>query len=158
MGIALILLASASTYLGDGFLQFTRSPALLRDRIEIQVGVLSREGDGKTNYWARRIRTTTKSRTVQWADGRTCSGLEASLRQLSGLVHPKFAVPGLEESDNLVIAVDGVGYSITSQATFDQQIGYLKYSSNRGTPLAAWVDASLALLAPCWQDVQPLKG
>ncbi len=67
---------------------------------------------------------------------------------------PRIQVPGVKDpaaDDQITLTMDGVGYSLNSGARYGSRVSStIRFTSNLGTPLAAWVEESLQKLAPCW--------
>jgi len=61
--------------------------------------------------------------------------------------------------DELVITADGVAYTLEAPAQYGNILGsHIRFNSNIGTPLAAWVDESFRKLEPCWSKEPPSDG
>ena len=156
IGTALIALAAAAPGLGDGFAQFSRSPALRKERVEVAVGVLGTDrASGKTLYWARRVVTDRSGPVTTFADSNTCPSIHHVLDGLAKLEVPTPQVPGLNQPDEFKIIMDGTGYRLTASTQYAGQLGQVTFGSNIDTPLAAWIDDSLARLQGCWTHLPP---
>ena len=88
---------------------------------------------------------------VAWADSATCPAVRETVRAMSGLPVPRITSP--YDGRGVALILDGVGYSFEGPASGSN--GRIAFSSNAGTPLAAWVDARLAALQPCWSAAKP---
>jgi hypothetical protein len=53
------------------------------------------------------------------------------------------------------IVLDGIEYRLKAPASYAGAPGTVEITSNIGTPLANWVEASLVALEPCWKDTMP---
>lgn len=88
-----------------------------------------------------------------WTNSRTCPAVRIVLERLHALKPPAIVPPGFDPQSTEIL-VDGTAYDLmvpTADAVGQSRI---TWSSNIGTPLAAWVDDSLALLKPCWSMVE----
>lgn len=154
---ALLLAAAAAAQLSDGFVQFSRSPALRRERTDVAVGVLQRDAvSGTTTYWARRTTQTFDGKVETWTDSTRCAALVTALQAMRKLPPPEIAVPGMENRET-TITLDGVGYRLTTRAVYAGSDVTFSLESNVHTPLADWVEASLRSMAGCWQDSVPVR-
>ena len=124
----------------------------------------------RTKRLAYRMRLTrrqiSRPAEILWADSRMCPAMLPVLRALQTLPPPRPSVPGIEPMPGADI-VDGVGYQLRVPAHFagggkvrsrlalGSSDGQMWFYSNLGTPLADWVDKSLAALQRCWSPVEP---
>lgn len=97
------------------------------------------------------------TRTLTWADSRTCSGLVDSVAAMEGLELPNLSVPVFGSQDIPLLTLDGVGYELRSRMSlWGDHAGYdTLISSNVGTPLADWVENFRSTAEPCWTSDQP---
>lgn len=156
--LSLLALASVSAdQLGDGFAHFSRHPALVRDHAHVAVGVLERDRQsGQTIYWACRTTETREGKSVTWTDSRACPALRGVLLDMRQLPRPVIAVPGMEDAP-LPLTLDGVDYRLSTTAHYASGGVELSFNSNVGSPLAAWVEASLRSLDRCWTATVPVR-
>lgn len=155
---ALIIAASltAAPPFDLSWIEFSRSPALNSATDRVELGTLGMDRNGKELlYWLRRSVTIRDQVTVTWVDSRTCPAVRGALVALQSLPMPRPAPYGLG-GDNTDIILDGVSYSLRIPAAYGRQGAQLMLSSNVGTPLAAWVEASFAALEPCWSPRPPV--
>lgn len=129
-----------------------REEALSRRMVRID---MASEWDVKAKRFEHKFRLISRGHEGEmatlWASSRTCEGAE-EVASLAGLPLPRPQTPSFDTE----IIVDGVGYSVTVQVGYGRQSsGPLTFSSNVGTPLAAWVDGAIAKLEHCWSPVEP---
>ena len=150
---ALALLASQPVPADDGWARFSAHHALSRVSIEVAIGTM-RSDKGAVIYWVRR---TTK-RPGQWAeisrtDSARCPAILAMLRSMRTLPAPRPAPP-LPGNTDIIVTADGTRYELHAPAAYPgMSEGAMTLSSNVGTPLADWVERSLAALGPCLPPV-----
>ncbi|WP_010184185.1 hypothetical protein [Sphingomonas sp. PAMC 26605] len=165
-GIAMLLalaLQAASTLPapGDGFAEhafahFSRAPALAHSSETVDVALAYVPYSTAPAAYTMRLtrRRFQQSDAIFWADSRSCPAMRPVLDAMRAVALPNPRVPGIDSDGDIIM--DGAGYRLTTMARFaDGQDGELGYSSNVGTPLAAWVDHSLAALARCWSSRPP---
>ena len=150
---ALALLASPPVPADDGWARFSAHHARSRVEIDVAIGT-TRSDKGDIIYWVRR---TTK-RPSQWAevsrtDSVRCPAILAMLRSMRDLPAPRPAPPLLDNAD-IIVTADGTTYALTAPAAYPgKSAGEMTLSSNVGTPLADWVERSLAALSQCLPPV-----
>ena len=151
--------AAIPTELGPAWAEFSRQPALERIKETVEIGTLGRErSTGKLRYWLRYTRTGNGVEQVRWADSATCTAVRQVLEDMREIETPQLNPPGVVPNQRISITVDGVGYLLRAPATFGDRTGNLTMSSNIGTPLADWVEASVKRLENCWTEVQPKRS
>lgn len=92
--------------------------------------------------------------TVVWADSRTCAAVRPVLAAMRAMTLPHPSVLGIDPPGAIV--VDGTEYRLRTEAGYAHaRHAWIDIGSNRNTPLAAWVDRSLAALARCWSSRPP---
>jgi hypothetical protein len=134
----------------DGWARFSAHQA--RSRIEVDVTIGStRSARGDVIYWIRR---STK-RPGQWVevsstDSVRCPAVLAMLQSMHDLPAPRPAPP-VQGGGDIVVTADGTDYEL--HAPIASPGMEVTLSSNVGTPLAAWVEQSLAALGPCLPPV-----
>ena len=147
------------------FMTFTRSPSQVGDDVSVEVGVL--RGEGRLQFWFRRTvpkRAEDGSETtpeIGWTDTRRCPGARDAVVAATQIEPPSIHVPGIpvRPDGSVVLSMDGVRYAIRASAHYDSYVGHdMVFESNVGTPLANWVEGSLAILAPCWSAEEPLHN
>lgn len=165
MLLLVLLLQAASPVLpqprADGFSQrawghFSRSPLLGHASEIVDVTI---DYDRRTHASTYALRLTRKrfsqAGEVLWADSRTCPAVRRVLTSMQTLALPSITVPGLDRYPGNIV-IDGVAYSLRAPALFvGRGGGQAVFTSNVGTPLATWVDRSLAALGPCWSALAP---
>jgi hypothetical protein len=153
MLIAFLALQAALPLTADeGWGRFSAHRYLAHVEIDVAIGTVRGSNKGNPIYWVRR---TTK-RPRQWVevsstDSVRCPAILTMLRSMRDLPAPRPAPPPPPDNDDIVVTADGVGYELhapVASAGMDVTL-----SSNTGTPLAAWVEQSLAALGPCLPPV-----
>ena len=158
--IAASLLAMLADPTGpDPFLSFSRDPATDTTRTVVEVGILRTDGRN-ADYWLKRTQFTNGTEEVSesWTDSENCPAARSAVRSAVDLTPPQVSVPGVDmvEDGSYRITLDGVQYELTSSAHYDSNIGSeIRFTSNVGTPLSEWVEASLIAMAECWGDAPP---
>lgn len=153
--------ASVAPNLRDAFAErafahFSRAPALAHSSETVDVALVRAPYSTAPPAYTMRLtrRRFQQPDAIFWADSRTCPALRPVLDALRAVVAPHPQVPGIDPYGDIIL--DGVGYRLKTMARFPNgQDGDLSYSSNVGTPLAAWIDRSLAALARCWSATAP---
>jgi len=157
MLVALLLQAVAADAFDQGaWGRFSRSPALAHRTERVAIATDGRDdGQQGTLHYKLRLTTTAPERpdTVLWANSRTCPAVRKVVASLRTLAPPRPAPPGFDEP--AAILLDGVGYELSVPALDPYGQSRVTWRSNVDTPLAAWVDRSLAALAPCWSPAPP---
>jgi hypothetical protein len=51
------------------------------------------------------------------------------------------------------MTLDGAGYRLSTRALYSGKMSEVVVQSNVDTPLARWIDQTLAALAPCWRGM-----
>ncbi len=87
--------------------------------------------------------------SVTWTSTNNCRGALPQLQALEKLELPQVDLPGFGK-DLEVLVLDGADYRLRSPALYSGDRSDLIVRSNVDTPLARWVDQTLAVLAPCW--------
>ena len=154
-----IALLAAVQQAGDPFLSFTRTPATEAVATTVEVGILRTDGRN-ADYWLKRTQFTNGAQQVteSWTDTDRCPAARAPIRAAVDLAPPQLHVPGVDmtEDGSYRLTLEGVEYELTSRAHYDSNIGSeIRFSSNVGTPLGRWVEATLESLDDCWSDTQP---
>lgn len=148
----LAALANPSVELGPAWAEFSRSPALKREKTTVEIGTLGFDrARGELRFWLRRTVSRHGKEQVMWADSGTCPALRAALAAMRDLPVSRFAPPGFSRGRSIIM--DGIGYSLRSYS--DE--GSLTMNTNVGTPLASWVDNTLQALSPCWTATIPKR-
>jgi hypothetical protein len=147
----LTLLASALMPL-EPWLSFRREPSF-HEPLVVEVGTLHTKGP--TAYWFKLTTDKGDGKTIQWTDTDRCPAARSVLRAVRNLEMPPATVPFLD-NDDVVVTADGIIYELQGDAAYGDSSAYgFKISSNTGTPLARWVDESLATLSECWSKDEP---
>lgn len=114
---------------------------------------------GGVGYLAvRRIVTGYHAPDVeQWAVASECPGAHAVLLDLEALQPPRIDVPTIGRDDHQGPGLDGVSYKLfVRYPTWPDSFAYkMSFSTNEGSPLAAWTDRLRAVLTPCWTTTRP---
>ncbi|WP_271079373.1 hypothetical protein [Aurantiacibacter sp. MUD61] len=141
------------------FMTFTRNPSQVGDDVTVEVGVL--RGEGRLQFWFRRVSIAQDDRTstIQWTDTQRCPAARDAVVASTQIAPPRVLVPGIpvRPDGSVILSLDGVQYSLRTSAHYDSYGGNeLYFTSNIDTPLANWVEGSLAILEECWSDDAPL--
>ncbi|NEX94133.1 hypothetical protein [Caulobacter sp. 17J65-9] len=164
LALMLLALSAAPDPLADETLvRFSRDPVLRRTSVEVSVGRIAGDPREPARYWLRRTerdgaRGRTPSETFTWTDTQRCPAALAVLREAAALETPRPMISGLVEPEGgyLPVVADGALYALTIEGAYDGQIGpTLTVATGPATPLADWVEASLATLEPCWSSRRP---
>ena len=149
----------------DPFMTFSRSPSQVGEPEIVEVGVL--RGEGRQQFWFRRTvprraedGTVTTSDT-SWTDTRRCPAARDAVVAATQIEPPSIHVPGIpvRPDGSVILSMDGVRYAVRASSHYDSYVGHdMVFESNVNTPLANWVEGSLAILAPCWSDEAPLHN
>lgn len=154
IGIALALAAPTNDpFAARAWGQFSRSPALAGggETVDIAGGGVP----GAVEYQLRLTQRSLDGAPAQrWADSRTCPAVHTVMARLHALKLPAIVPPGFEPSPREIL-VDGTGYSLTTTVADPVGASRVTWTSNIGTPLAAWIDDSFARLKSCWTSAPP---
>jgi hypothetical protein len=93
-----------------------------------------------------------EGRFAGWADTIRCPGSREALERLTGLQMPQPLVPGLLSNDRSEAIMDGWSYGLETRGDGPYRGSYLKLTADAGSPLASWIDDTLAILEPCWDE------
>ncbi|MGY2734439.1 hypothetical protein [Sphingomonas sp. UYP23] len=149
---------SADPFGERAFAHFSREPLLshVSESVDAAVTVNARS-DAPIAYTLRLTRRQpSHPATIVWADSRTCPAVRSALMAMRAVTAPHPSVPGIDAPGAMVI--DGTGYRLRAQAGYAHgRPAWIDLGSNRGTPLAAWVERSRGALARCW-SAQPPPG
>lgn len=154
--LAIVLEAAVPTpdvFASRAWGRFSRGPALAGDDETVEIAL-----DGSTgNRPEYKLRLTRQSpgRPAErlWTNSRTCPAVRVVLERLRALTPPPIVPLGFEPQSQEVI-VDGIGYSLTAPLADPFGRAKITWTSNMGSPVAAWVDDSLIRLKPCWSVVE----
>lgn len=148
----LALLADASPPpLPRQWAQFTRSGALNHVTETVDIATGDNGGGATFRYKLRLTRQAISSAPVtMYADSATCPAIPSIIASMQNIKMPSPAPYGVRGGGLIVMMLDGAGYSLTAPSS--DVMGSLTISSNIGSPLATWVDASIADLASCWTE------
>lgn len=134
--------------------QFSRAAAFNRLREAVDITSGEQQSGAPAAY---RLRFTRQVPTnhgrdyktqVQWADSASCPAIRPVMAAMVDITMPHpapYGVPGQE----MAIVLDGPTYRLTVPSS--DAGGEMAISSSSGSPLAAWVDHPLEVLAPCWK-------
>lgn len=151
--------APRDTFAEGAFAHFSRALVLAHSSETVDVAIVHAPYSTTAPAYVMRLtrRRLQRPDELFWADSRTCPAMRPVLDTMRALESPHPQVPGIDPYGDIIL--DGAGYRLTVRARFaNGQDGDLTYSSNVGTPLAAWVGRSLAALAPCWSATAPSAG
>lgn len=143
---------SAATEMNMG--SFSAKPDTVRNSPNVDVDiVLVIETDNARHYRLdQRVTDQQGSVTRALADSRSCPAVLEQLSKVEDMPVPSFVAPGSKRGRSAqmimhpttyTLAMDG--YESTSRSSAD-----LKISAPSGSPLARWVEETLAALKPCW--------
>jgi hypothetical protein len=128
--------------------QFSRSGA--RSHVNETVDIATGDRGSKSEF-RYTLRFTKRSlgvtAKIAWADSTTCPAVRSVIVSMRNIKMPSPAPYGLPDQST-TITMDGTGYFLTAPSS--DNMGKLTISSNIGSPLAAWIDASFGKLEPCW--------
>lgn len=128
--------------------RFSRSGALSHVSETIDIATGDRVGKAEFRYVLRFTKRAHGAEPeIAWADSATCPAVRSVMTAMRDIAMPSPAPYGLAD-EAMTITVDGVGYSLTAPSS--DNMGNLTISSNVGSPLASWVDASFKQLEACW--------
>lgn len=159
MLLALILQAAPAAtpdpFAARGRARIERSASLARRSVVID---MVSDFDDRTRRHEQTLRLVSRNLdeppVTLWASSRTCP-TAGEVASFADLPLPRPRPPGAE----IDLVMDGVGYSVTLPLSYGRQGGgRATFSSNVGTPLAAWVDAALAKLERCWSTREPSQA
>jgi hypothetical protein len=147
--LLLVLLESAvQPELPRQWARFSRSGALSHVSETVDIATGDRSDQAEFHY---KLRLTKRSLgaglEVRWAESKTCPAVRSVIVSMRDIKIPSPAPYGLPDQ-SMSITMDGTGYSLTAPSS--DNMGKLTISSNVGSPLASWVDASFKLLETCW--------
>jgi hypothetical protein len=128
--------------------QFSRSGALSHVSEIVDVATGDRGNTSEFRYILRFTkRSLSRDAEVTWADSATCPAVRSVIDGMRNLKMPSPAPYGLP-NQSMTLTLDGTAYSLTAPSS--DNMGKLTISSNIGSPLARWIDASLKQLETCW--------
>jgi hypothetical protein len=132
----------------------TRKPALRLQSVKVEIGtIVGRRGPEGIHFWLKRTLTDRDRVETGWTTTLACPAARPALARMEE-VSASPDVPGLG-NEELEITLDGVSYTLETPGRIGRGYGRFAISSNVGTPLAGWADATLATLEPCWSASQP---
>ena len=131
------------------FATFSRAPAL--DRTSETVCVRDDRSRHGQYLVHRTVRDRGGSAAVSWASTRDCPTARDRLQDMEDLALPTPNVPGVGRELE-TITMDGIVYRLETLGLYGGASANIVLISNVGTPLARWIDATFAALAPCWRD------
>lgn len=135
----------------DGWARFSAHRQLAHVEIDVAIGTV-RSSKNEPIYWVRR----STRRPRQWVevsstDSVRCPAILAMVQSMRDLPAPRPAPPPPSDSSDIVATADGTGYELNAPTASPGV--EMTLSSNVGTPLADWVERSLAALGPCLPPV-----
>jgi hypothetical protein len=147
---ALAFLAQPAPLTDCATLRFSRAPAMGGGETQ-RVGIC-RDPDGRPGdfLFQRSAGRRDAAPVTTYATSRACPAALRQLIALESLELPRPNVPGL--GDELqTITMDGVTYRLEGLGLYGPASANFTLESNVGTPLARWIEGTLATLAPCWR-------
>jgi hypothetical protein len=135
--------------------EFSVAASLNRTVKTVEIGTIpGRAGRARLAYG---LRLTEKSAdgviTVRYADTRSCAAADGVITQMEALAIPSGRAP--HNSKVNVFTLDGALYTLRMPVDLGDRSGQVSLSSNVETPLADFVDESLAALKGCWNATPP---
>lgn len=128
--------------------QFRRSGALSHISETVDIATGDRKGDPEFPYRLRYTRSSLQGAPeIKWADSATCPAIRTIVMSMRSIKMPSPAPYGVPDQ-SMTLTLDGTLYSFAAPSS--DNMGKVTISSNVGSPVAAWIDASLKQLAPCW--------
>jgi hypothetical protein len=140
----------------DPWAEFSVRASLARpvEVATVHVGDLRYAGADGSEKWLRKTTTFFGGGSrVQWTDTRSCPAAGEVLSRMYDLEMPRPIEGGIIEAQ-----ADGLIYELSADAEFTGgRRARLSVGASGGTPLANWMDRSLAELEPCWSDLPPAE-
>jgi hypothetical protein len=147
----LALLLPQPAFAATPALVFSAHPELRRVTTEVSVTIVP-NGKRPEYLFRKTIRPDGGAiAETQWADSRTCEGARAMLAEVHSLPAARPHLFGIEPTEDLILVADGTTYRLESEASPPYGTGRISLSSNRGTPLAKWVEGAFSVLTSCWK-------
>jgi hypothetical protein len=139
---------AAQSELPRQWAQFSRSGALSHVSEIVDIATGDRGNSVQFRYVLRFTKRSLKAKAeIAWADSTTCPAVRSIIESMQKIKMPSPAPYGLPDQ-SMTLTLDGTAYSLTAPSS--DNMGKLTISSNVGTPLAHWIDASFKRLATCW--------
>ena len=134
----------------EGWARFSAHRYLAHVEIDVAIGTM-RSNKGDAIYWVRR----STRRPRQWVevsstDSVRCPAILTMVQSMRDLPAPRPAPPPQGSAD-ITLTDDGTDYELHAPVASPGM--EVTLSSNVGTPLAAWVEQSLAALGQCLPPV-----
>lgn len=129
--------------------------------VELSVEVVAdrfRGADGKIEYWFRKTVRERSTELVTWTDTRHCPAARAALESLATIEPPPVSVPGYGPRAPASSVQDGAAYALEAATGAPYSDGRVTITSNVGTPLARWIDTTLAATEACWSPMAPSEA
>lgn len=143
--LLVLLDTAAQAPLPTQWAQFRRS-GHISETVDITTG--DRKGDPEFPYRLRYTRSFLQGAPeIKWADSATCPAIRTIVMSMRSIKMPSPAPYGVS-TQSMTLTLDGTLYSFAAPSS--DNMGKVTISSNVGSPVAAWIDASLKQLAPCW--------
>ena len=151
-----LMIAAAAPAAQDfhAWARFSRQPARARRSETVEIATAGVDAaSGRLRFTMRLTQTRLDEPPfVATTDSTRCPSVAETVRAMRTLAVPRIAPPGDDVGDVVVVA-DGTTYSFEGPASGSN--ARLSFSTNVGTPLAAWIDARLTALASCWTPEKP---
>jgi hypothetical protein len=152
--IFVLLQSAAQPELPRQWAQFSRSGALSHVSETVDIATADRGNSRAFRYTLRLTRARLGAEpTVTWADSASCPAVQPVIAGMRDIRMPTPAPYGVPGGEAMTLTLDGARYTLAAPSS--DNMGRLTISSNIGSPLAAWVDAALQQLAPCWTGTAP---
>ena len=144
--------AALPASLGPAWAEFSSDPQLFSVETRVEIGTRGYDSERRQlDFWMRRTVTTRDVPVVTWAESRSCPAVWDVLARMRDLPVPRFAPMGVTRGPQL--PMDGTIFALRTYSDG----GEIVVQTNEGTPLAEWVEASLAILEPCWGSTIPQR-
>jgi hypothetical protein len=149
MPLALIAAASIAVGGESGWATFSAYYNRAWKAVEVSIGTADPSEKPVVYSFKRTTKTLGENARIDQVDTRTCPRLLTALRDLRALPAPQPSPPFLD-SDEITVTADGVSYSLTVPAAYgDNSPDDMTLKSNTGTPLASWIEQTLASFEEC---------
>jgi hypothetical protein len=133
---------------------FSARPDTVRHSPTIEVDVMLVVGTDNARHYRMDQRVTDRqgSMTIMSADSRTCPVVQQQLTKVEDLPIPTFVAPGSKRGQGAQMIMHPTTYTLAMEGyeSTSNSSARLEVSAPSGSPLAQWVDETLAALAPCW--------
>jgi hypothetical protein len=129
------------------------------DRPSTGVSLYLRPSPDGPMLTARRVRARgAEPATIDWTTAKACAALPSAIAELEDLPPPRIDAPGLaREPRGGGVISDGASYFLwSSLASYSGgALAELEVRTVDGTPVADWIDRTLAKVEACWAPAAP---